>query len=206
MEFHNLQSIVETLVFVSDHPITFRELQVLLGEVSKEDLEAVLKKIKAQYEQNQHGIYLEEVAGGYQFRTKLSNASWVQKLFLERPAKLTRSQLEALAIVAYRQPVTRIDVDLIRGVESTHILKMLLDKKLIKIAGVKESPGRPLLYATTPEFLEFFNLKGLEALPSLESLKELASTQDLPLFSKESLKQEELVGDYSSNSTKSSTS
>lgn len=184
MQAESLQAIVEAMIFISEKPLSFKQLQGLLEDVSLLELQEVMDRIKHAYQMGHHGIYLESVGGGYQFRTKIDKAHWLRKLSLEKPMKLTRSQLETLAIVAYRQPITRIDVDLIRGVDSTHLLKILLDKKLIRILGVKESPGRPIIYGTTSEFLEFFNLSGMDALPRLEDLKELKAddTPTLPLF------------------------
>ena len=122
---------------------------------------------------------------------------------------MSRAQLETLAIIAYKQPVTRIEIDLIRGVDSSHLLKTLLEKKLLKIEGVKEAPGRPLIYGTTPEFLEFFNLPDLSTLPSLEQLRELRGNEkaDMPLFAKDTLDEAqwaELQKNQSSNFNKSS--
>ena len=116
---------------------------------------------------------LHEVAGGYQFRTHPSTREWVQQLIAGRPVRLSRAQLETLAIVAYRQPITRPEIDEIRGVDSGSTLKVLLDRELIRILGKKEEPGRPLLYGTTKEFLEFFNLSDLRELPTLREFHEL---------------------------------
>ena len=214
MQADNLQSIIESLIFVSDKPITFKEIKGVFDSSTDGEISEAIEKIKNAYHSNQHGIYLEEVGGGYQFRTKIEKAPWLKKLMKERPTKLTRSQLETLAMVAYKQPVTRVDIDAIRGVDSSHLLKILLDKKLIRILGVKEAPGRPLIYGTTLEFLEFFNLSGLDTLPKLEDLKELKPhmQHDLPLFKQLSLKNElehkdlmEVTGeDHSSNPNKSS--
>lgn len=189
----NLQPIIEALLFASARPLTFKDLEAILGEISLSDLKDAIEKIKCAYEQTQHGIYLEHVAGGYQFRTKLDKSPWLKKLIQASPHRLTRTQLETLAILAYKQPMTRIEVDAIRGVDSSHLLKVLLDKKLIRIIGVKETPGRSLIYGTTQEFLEFFNLSDLSALPSLEQLKELkGKDMEMPLFAKDTLDSNEL--------------
>jgi segregation and condensation protein B len=118
-------------------------------------------------------VQVSEVAGGWQLRTAPENAAWVQKLLGGRPVRLTRAQLETLSIIAYRQPVTRPEIDEIRGVDTGATLKLLLDRNLIRILGKKEEPGRPLLYGTTKEFLEFFNLKDLRDLPTLREFHEL---------------------------------
>ncbi len=186
----SLQSLIEALIFSSDKPITVKELLTIIGDASGEEINEVLNGIKLKYQDASHGIYLEEVAGGVHFRTKLDKAPWIKKMLASKPQRMSRAQLETLAIVAYKQPVTRIDIDGIRGVDSSHLLKVLLDKKLIKIVGVKEAPGRPLIYSTTDEFLEFFNLNQVKDLPSLEQLKELKgrTTESLPLFAKDSVK------------------
>jgi segregation and condensation protein B len=117
---------------------------------------------------------LHEVAGGFQFRTNPMNAHWVQQLVAGKPVKLTRAQLEVLAIVAYRQPITRPEVDEVRGVDSGGTRKVLLDRGLLRVLGKKEEPGRPMLYGTSKEFLEFFNLKDLKDLPTLREFYELS--------------------------------
>jgi segregation and condensation protein B len=122
------------------------------------------------YAQNGRGIRLLAVAGGFQFRTAPENASWVRALLRERPARLGRAAMETLAIVAYKQPATRADVESIRGVDADSALNTLLQKRLIKIAGRKEAAGRPLMYATTPEFLEVFGLNDLRELPTLKEI------------------------------------
>src|SRR5207237_149502 len=119
------------------------------------------------------GIQLHPVAGGYQYRSNPENAAWVQRLLQQKPVKLSRAQLETLAIVAYRQPITRPEIDQIRGVDSGGTLKTLLDRSLVRILGKKEEPGRPMLYGSSREFLEFFNLRDLKDLPTLREFHEL---------------------------------
>jgi segregation and condensation protein B len=120
------------------------------------------------------GIRIGEVAGGYQLRTPTEAAPYIKKMVARRPPRLTRATLETLAIVAYRQPVTRGEVEDIRGVDSGAVLKHLLEKKLVKILGRKDEPGRPLLYGTTKEFLGFFSMKDLKSLPTLQDFAELS--------------------------------
>ncbi len=211
MQPEHLQSVVEALLFASEKPLSVKELGSFISDVSHQELRGALEAIRVSYEPSHHGIYLELVAGGYQFRTKLDKSEWVKKIQESKPARMSRAQLETLAIIAYKQPVTRIEIDLIRGVDSSHLLKTLLEKKLIKIEGIKEAPGRPLIYATTPEFLEFFNLADLSTLPSLEQLRELRGNEkaDMPLFAKDTLDEAqlaELKKDQSSNFNKSSES
>ena len=167
-----LQSIVESLLFAADKPLTLKMLGDLLGETELARVRAAVAAVELA--QESRGFQLHQVAGGYQFRTNPDNAQWVQKLLASKPVRLTRAQIETLAICAYRQPVTRPEIDEIRGVDSGGTLKTLLDRSLIRIVGKKEEPGRPILYGTTKEFLEFFNLRDLKDLPTLREFHELS--------------------------------
>ncbi|HPH69234.1 MAG TPA: SMC-Scp complex subunit ScpB, partial [Kofleriaceae bacterium] len=140
-----------------------------VADVSR--IEAALAKIAVDYADR--GIVLSSVSGGYQFRTRSQFSSWVQQLIAGRPVRLSRAQLETLAIVAYRQPITRPEIDEIRGVDSGGTLKVLLDRQLIRALGKKEEVGRPVLYGTTKEFLDFFSLGDLRELPTLREYSEL---------------------------------
>lgn len=166
-----LKSIIESLLFASDKPLPIRKLQELTGERDGEKLSAAIEWLRADYADR--GVVLHEVAGGYQFRTSPMNAYWVQQMVAGRPVRLTRAQLETMAIVAYRQPITRAEIDEIRGVDSGGTLKTLLDRNLVRVLGKKEEPGRPMIYGTTKDFLEFFNLKDLKDLPTLREFHEL---------------------------------
>jgi segregation and condensation protein B len=168
----HLELIVESLIFAADRPLSVKQLGELLGE---RDLVRVREAIDAIRERHEPtGIQLHGVAGGFQFRTHAAAAVWVQKLLAQKPVRLSRAQLETLSIVAYRQPITRPEIDEIRGVDSGGSLKTLLDRSLVRILGKKEEPGRPLLYGTTREFLEFFNLSDLKDLPTLREFHELS--------------------------------
>lgn len=167
-----LTSIVESLLFASDKPLTLTQIGELVGESDLGNVRAAVAELEAHYQFR--GIQLHGVAGGYQFRTSAQNATWVQKLLAQKPVRLTRAQLETLAIVAYRQPITRPEIDEIRGVDSGGTLKTLMDRSLVRILGKKEEPGRPMLYGTTKEFLSFFNLRDLKDLPTLREFHELS--------------------------------
>jgi len=166
-----LRSIIESMLFASDKPLSTKRLIELTGERNGENVVAAVEALRADYADR--GVVLHEVAGGFQFRTNPMNAHWVRQLLAGRPVKLSRAQLETLAIIAYRQPITRPEVDEIRGVDSGGTVKALLDRGLIRVLGKKEEPGRPMLYGTTKEFLEFFNLKDLKDLPTLREFYEL---------------------------------
>ncbi|MEO0324541.1 MAG: SMC-Scp complex subunit ScpB [Myxococcota bacterium] len=166
-----LESVLESLVFVADKPITERQLAKLSGRPLPEVREA-LARLEERYEGR--GVELQAVAGGYQFRSAAANAAFVRELVARRPVRLTRAQLETLSIVSYRQPVTRPEVDEIRGVDSGSALKVLSERGLLRVLGRKDEPGRPLLYGTSKLFLEFFGLKSLGDLPTLKEFTELS--------------------------------
>ena len=165
-----LERIIESVLFAAASPVSLKRMvDVLAGPTTKE-VHGAIVRLRAHYGPGQRGIQLQEVAGGYQFRTARENAEWVRAVFRDKPARLGRAALETLAIVAYKQPATRAEIEAIRGVDVDGVLTTLLSRRLIKIAGRKEAVGRPLLYSTTPEFLEAFGLKDLNDLPSLKEL------------------------------------
>ena len=170
----NLKSVLESVLFVSEKPLALDALTVILSEYPKDDVVQALESLRTDYESEERGIYLAEVSNAYQFRTKASNSPWLFKLNKAKPVRLSKSTLETLSIIAYRQPVTRPEIDEIRGVDSGHILRTLLERNLIKILGKREEPGNPLIYGTTNDFLSFFGLKNLSDLPTLQEYTELA--------------------------------
>jgi segregation and condensation protein B len=173
MDAAQLKNLVEALVFAADKPVTIQRLRQLtrVGDVTR--LEQALVEIAADY--TNRGLVLQQVSGGYQFRTNTQYSVWVQQLIAGRPVRLSRAQLETLAIVAYRQPITRPEIDDIRGVDSSATLRLLLDRALIRTLGKKEDVGRPMLYGTTKEFLDFFSLGDLRELPTLREYSELTA-------------------------------
>ena len=177
METTNLKPIIEALLFVSGDPLPFRRLAEVLEE-EPDIVKLALDELAADYADRPGGLQLLEVAGGYQLRTRQDHAVYVRRM-LERKKKVTISgpALETLAIIAYRQPLIRAEIEAIRGVTVDGVLRSLLDKRLIKVAGVKEAPGRPNLYRTTKKFLEFFGLNALSDLPPIEKLEDTFSAQ-----------------------------
>jgi segregation and condensation protein B len=165
-----LAHIIESVLFAAAAPVSLRKLVDILEGPTPKEVQAAMARLKETYAPGQRGILLLEVAGGYQFRTARENAAWVRAVFRDKPMRLGRAALETLAIIAYKQPVTRAEIEVIRGVDVDGVLSTLLARRLIKIAGRKEAVGRPLLYTTTPEFLETFGLKDLKELPSLKEL------------------------------------
>jgi segregation and condensation protein B len=170
-----LESILESLIFASDRPLALVDFKRLCGERDAKKLTAALEALQARHRGT--GLELASTAGGWQFRTSAENAAWVAKLIAGRPARLSRAMLETLAIVAYRQPITRPEIDEIRGVDCGPVLKTLLDRALIRMIGKKEEVGRPILYGTTPEFLRTFSLKDLTELPTLRQFHELGAAE-----------------------------
>jgi segregation and condensation protein B len=167
------KAIIEALVFAAEMPLSVERIAEILTGTDKAAVSGALQELTREYEERSGGIQLHAVAGGYQFRTRADLGIWVKKLRTARPPGLTPAALETLAIVAYRQPVVKADVDRFRGVDAAGSLRGLLEKKLVRIVGRKDVPGRPILYGTTRRFLEVFNLQDLSALPTLRELKEL---------------------------------
>jgi segregation and condensation protein B len=165
-----IERIIESVLFASAAPVSLRRLVDILAGPSTKEVLAAVNQLMREYAPGHRGIQLREVAGGYQFRTARENAEWVRAVFREKPARLGRAALETLAIVAYKQPVTRAEIEAIRGVDVDGVLSTLMSRRLIKITGRKEAVGRPLLYGTTAEFLEVFGFRDLHELPSLKEL------------------------------------
>src|SRR5215467_11680641 len=167
-----LKSIVEALIFASPEPLTLKAMCKLLEAETKEDVQAALADLKEDYKRP-GGLQLAEVAGGYQIVTRSDLHEWVRQLFHERTTqRLTVQALETLAVIAYRQPITALEITEVRGVNTSGVLNTLLDRHLIKIVGRKQVVGRPFLYATTKEFLIRFGLNDLTDLPRVEDMTE----------------------------------
>jgi segregation and condensation protein B len=194
MENFDIKPVLEGLIFVSESPLKFETLVEVLPELSKEAILDGILRIQAEYAEDSKGMELVEVGGGYQFRTKPQWAEWIQRLKKAKPVKLSRSALETLAIVAYRQPVIRPAIEEIRGVDSGWVLRTLLEKGLIKITGRKEIPGRPIVYGTTKAFLELFSLNSLSDLPTPKEIQSLPVAEEIPEeVAKEEVAKEEVA-------------
>lgn len=168
-----LKSIVESLLFVYDQPLSLDRLALILEEFERSDLRAALEELMEEYADAERGIVLSFVGGGYQLRSRPEHADYIRRLTKAKGVKFSQSALETLAIIAYRQPITRAEVEYLRGVDSGGVMKSLLEKKLLRILGKKDVPGKPLIYGTSREFLELFGLKDLNALPTLKEIQEL---------------------------------
>lgn len=170
-----LESIIESILFASDRPCSLAALkQVFHGtNVDGKKIKFALDRLMVEYAGGKRGVDLMEVPGGYQLRTKMDNLTFIQKSMKQRPFKLSPPALETLAIVAYKQPVVKSEVDEIRGVESGHLLRALMEKNLVSFAGRSDLPGKPMQYQTTKRFLELFSLRSIKELPTLSQMDEI---------------------------------
>ncbi|MBC3764667.1 SMC-Scp complex subunit ScpB [Neptunicella marina] len=176
-----LKQLVEAAIFVAEQPVNEEKLQttVLDGlQVSKKRLNDTLKELAEEYQSR--GIVLVKVASGYRFQSQDSLSPWLAKMWQEQAPRYSRALLETLALIAYRQPVTRGDIEAIRGVSvSSHIMKTLMERGWIKVVGHKEVPGRPSLYATTKAFLDYFSLSELSELPQIDAFEQVEQGEEL---------------------------
>lgn len=167
----NIKSAIEALLFASDKPLTPDQIKKVLGGLDLDQIKKSLEEIGSEYEQTNRGIRIVQIAGGFQMITSSNFAPFLKKLYKERGVeRLSRPALETLAIIAYKQPVTKYEIESLRNVNIDGVMGNLLEKDLIRIAGRKKAPGRPKVYGTTRQFLEYFGLKSLDELPKIESL------------------------------------
>lgn len=173
-----LKEIIESLIFISLEPLSLERMKGVLQEFPAEDVEQAFKELQESYASNDRGIQIIQRAGGYLLSTKPACDLWIKRLLkMERKNKLSSASLETLSAIAYHQPTTLAEISALRDVDSTHTLKTLLQKKLIRIVGRKKSPGSPLLYRTTDKFLAYFGLNSLDDLPSPEEIKKILEEQ-----------------------------
>ncbi len=163
---------VEALLFASDAPLAAERLAELVGFSSREEAEQAVSELNLKYEQNGSSFRIREIAGGYQMYTLPEYSDWIEAMYAKvRKQRLSKAALETLSLIAYKQPVTRVEIDLIRGVQSDAALKTLLERELVTITGRAQTVGRPLLYGTTDQFLIHFGLNDLSELPKLKELE-----------------------------------
>jgi len=181
LDDQQLQSAIEALLFIAGAPLSVDKLKgVFEEEATPEQIEARLSALREEYDNRNAGIMLAEVAGGYQVATRPENAAWIRKFRSVKVSnKLSKPALETLAIVAYKQPITRTEVETIRGVNIGGIMRNLMERRLVKIVGKKDVPGKPMMYGTTIEFLQYFGLKDLSALPTLKEFQELEAGEEV---------------------------
>jgi segregation and condensation protein B len=181
----DVKPILEGILFTSESSVRMETFAEILPEWSAEAISDGIERIKKEWEDGLKGLELVEIAGGYQFRTKSQWAEYIHRLKKKKPVKLSQSALETLAIIAYRQPVIRPEIEVIRGVDSGWVVRTLLEKGLIRMIGRKDLPGRPIVYGTTKAFLEVFSLSSLADLPTLKEI--------LPPPSPEEVSQEDIA-------------
>jgi segregation and condensation protein B len=173
-----LKLIIEAFLFASDKPITANEIHSWLPDATLPDVRHSLEELLTDYDTMGRSFSLKQVAWGYQFRTKAEYAPYVLQMLKTSPARLSRAAFETLAIIAYKQPILRQEIERLRGVDVGGILRTLLEKDLIRIMGRKNLPGKPLIYGTTKRFLEVFDLENINSLPKLKEIKDLVSNEE----------------------------
>jgi segregation and condensation protein B len=188
----DIKSIIEALLLASESPLSVERIHDILPDTEKKEIQRIIDELIADYTANQRGFLPQAIAGGYQFRTRADLAPWIQKLRGSRPSALSPAALETLAVIAYRQPIVKAEVEKIRGVDVSGALKGLLEKKLVRIMGRKDVPGKPIIYGTTKKFLEVFNFNDLSELPTLRELKDLEQQQPVPALQNEIVYEREM--------------
>ena len=168
----NLKNIIDSLLFVAEETLSLDRLKKILPQADAEAIREAVAALQADYDARPGGFYLAEVAGGYQFRSRPEYTSWIRRMVDPKPLRLSKAAMETLAVIAYKQPIIRADIEHIRGVDCGGVLRVLLERKLVRVLGRKEIAGRPLIYATTKTFLETFDLKDLHDLPSPKEIEE----------------------------------
>jgi len=193
LEERELKAILESLLFVSAEPVPLERLMVVLGTVSKSELKQALQSLREDFDREGRGVQMVELAGGWQMVTRTEHAPWIKRLAKAKASPmLSRQALESLAIIAYRQPIVRSEIEQIRGVEVSTVLRTLLERKLIRMVGRKDVPGRPIMYGTTKLFLQQFGLSDLSQLPPLREFKELGEAEQAMLPVEDGLQ----IGDH----------
>ena len=174
----DIKNIIESLLFVAESPLSIDRIKNVLELTDTPSIRQALKELANEYDARQGGFILREAAGGFQICTRTEYTPWVKRLLQPAPYRMSKPALETLAIIAYNQPMIRSDIEHIRGVDCGGTLRTLLERKLVRVLGRKEIPGRPLIYATTKEFLEIFDLKDLKDLPTLKEIESFGAPTD----------------------------
>ena len=188
LDEQELKGIIEALLYISHEPLTVEKVTAVLAGPPKVVVHNAIRALQQDYAQEGRGLHIVEVAGGFSMITRPDCAPWITRLQkVKASAKVSRSAMETLAIIAYKQPIVRADIEQIRGVETSGVLRTLLDQKLIRMVGRKDIPGRPIMYGTTKVFLQRFGLRDLRDLPPLREFKDLGPGETQDLFSEETL-------------------
>lgn len=179
MERKELKQILEALIFVSDKPLGINQIKEVLGDLPEQDIRQLTEELDREYQQTSRSFAIQEVAGGFRMITRPEFAPWLKALYKSKmKERLTRPSLETLAIIAYKQPVTKPEIEAIRGVNVDGVITTLLERNLIRIAGRKDTIGRPLLYTTTNEFLQHFGLSSISDMPKLPEVQQLTEVKN----------------------------
>lgn len=189
-----LKLIIEALLFTADKPLRVRDILACVEDETPANVREALNELRAEYDAMGRSFTLKEVAEGFQLRTQSEYAPYVVRMLKTSPARLSRAAMETLAIIAYKQPILRQEIERLRGVDAGGILRTLLEKNLVRIMGRKNLPGKPIIYGTTKKFLEVFDLKDLGSLPKLKEIKELITDTDETAAISEGTKQGEASG------------
>ncbi len=176
----DLKNIIESILFVSEKPLTIAKIKEVLDFADAGAIRGALKALADEYDSRGGGFHLREVAGGWQMRSRPEYHQWITRLIQTNPRRLSRAALETLSIIAWNEPIIRSEIEQIRGVDCGGVLRLLLERKLIRILGRREIPGRPLIYATTKFFLEVFGLNTIKDLPTIKEIEELQKSGELP--------------------------
>lgn len=180
MTDNNTRAVIEALLFASDNPLTLQQIKNVLDNLDNSEIQAIIKELGIEYEQNNRGMRIIEVAGGFRIVTAPNLAPFLKKLYKTRHAdKLSKPALETLAIIAYKQPITRSEIESIRNVNVDGMMANLLDRNLVRSVGRRKAPGRPRVYGTTRQFLEHFGLKSLDELPKIDDFVKNAQEQEI---------------------------
>jgi segregation and condensation protein B len=182
----SLKLIVESMLYAAEKPLSAREIHSIIPDAKLPEIKSALKVLQYEYEAMGRSFALKEVANGYQFRSRSEYGAYIMKMLQRTPNRLSKASMETLAIIAYKQPILRQEVERLRGVDVGGILRALLEKGLVRVMGRKDLPGRPLIYGTTKKFLEVFDLKDLGSLPKLKEFKALGG-QDETLSNQEEI-------------------
>ncbi|VAW19838.1 Segregation and condensation protein B [hydrothermal vent metagenome] len=176
---NHIKGVIESLLFVNEKPVTLEQFKKVLETVFPSEIKKAIQSLETEYHERQSGMIIVEIAGGYQMLSNAKYASYIRSFYKKKhKERLSKPSLESLAIIAYKQPVTRSDIEVIRGVNSDGVVSHLLSKELIKMVGRKDVPGKPYLYGTTKLFLEYFGLKSLANLPNIEEFDQLKTIDD----------------------------
>lgn len=176
MQIDNTKALLEAMLFVSEKPLTLEQIKNVLDNLETNEIRRIIMELGSEYETENRGLRIVEIAGGFQMITSPNLAPFIKKLYKQRRIeRLSKPALETLAIIAYKQPVTKLEIESLRNVNVDGMMKTLLEKNLVKVNGRKKAPGNPKVYGTTRQFLEYFGLKSLEELPKIESFPSMAA-------------------------------